>query len=106
MKSAFGVSVSAHSLCLGRMPHMRLLVLGGTRFLGRAVVDEAVRRGYDVTTFSRGNSGEPRLGAEALHGDRTSPIAVPELAKPAWDPLIHPPRLPPVPLRAPAPALA
>jgi len=51
---------------------MRLLVLGGTRFLGRAIVDEAVRRGYDVTTFSRGLSGEPRPGAEALHGDRTS----------------------------------
>jgi nucleoside-diphosphate-sugar epimerase len=51
---------------------MRLLVLGGTRFLGRAIVDEAVRRGYDVTTFSRGRSGEPRPGVEALHGDRTS----------------------------------
>jgi 2'-hydroxyisoflavone reductase len=51
---------------------MRLLVLGGTRFLGRAIVDEAIRRGYDVTTFSRGLSGEPRPGAEALHGDRTS----------------------------------
>ena len=51
---------------------MRLLVLGGTRFLGRAIVDEAIRRGYDVTTFSRGLSGEPRPGAEALHGDRTN----------------------------------
>jgi 2'-hydroxyisoflavone reductase len=51
---------------------MRLLVLGGTRFLGRAIVDEAIRRGYDVTTFSRGLSGEPPPGAEALHGDRTS----------------------------------
>jgi 2'-hydroxyisoflavone reductase len=51
---------------------MRLLVLGGTRFLGRAIVDEAIRRGHDVTTFSRGLSGEPRPGAEALHGDRTS----------------------------------
>jgi 2'-hydroxyisoflavone reductase len=51
---------------------MRLLVLGGTRFLGRAIVDEAIGRGYDVTTFSRGLSGRPRPGAEALHGDRTS----------------------------------
>ncbi len=51
---------------------MRLLVLGGTRFLGLAIVDEAIRRGYDVTTFSRGLSGEPRPGAEALHGDRTN----------------------------------
>ncbi len=35
---------------------MRLLVLGGTHFLGRAIVDDACSRGYDVTTFSRGLS--------------------------------------------------
>src|SRR5260370_11229506 len=106
MKSALGVSVAAHSLCLGRMPHMRLLVLGGTRFLGRAVVDEAVRRGYDVTTFSRGNSGEPRLGAEALHGDRTSASDVAELAKRDWDAVIDTSVLPPVHVGATAAVLA
>src|SRR5207244_2975441 len=55
-----------------RYPGMRLLVLGGTRFLGRSIVDEAVSRGYDVTTFSRGLSGHSRPGAEALRGDRTN----------------------------------
>jgi nucleoside-diphosphate-sugar epimerase len=70
------------------MPHMRLLVLGGTRFAGRAVVDEAVRRGYDVTTFTRGLSGEPRLGAEALHGDRTNADDLAELARREWDAVI------------------
>src|SRR5712691_4650702 len=64
---------------------MRLLVLGGTRFLGRAIVDEAIRRGYDVTTFSRGLSGEPRPGAEALHGDRTSSADLHRLAKRDFD---------------------
>lgn len=64
---------------------MRLLVLGGTRFLGRAIVDEAIRRGYDVTTFSRGLSGEPRPGAEALHGDRTSFEDLHRLAKRDFD---------------------
>jgi 2'-hydroxyisoflavone reductase len=59
---------------------MRLLVLGGTRFLGLAIVDEAIRRGYDVTTFSRGLSGEPRPGAEALHGDRTNSADLVRLA--------------------------
>ncbi|PWJ53446.1 Nucleoside-diphosphate-sugar epimerase [Quadrisphaera granulorum] len=49
---------------------MRLLVLGGTRFLGRHVVDAAVRRGHDVATFTRGRSGEPPEGVLALHGDR------------------------------------
>ena len=64
---------------------MRLLVLGGTRFLGRSIVDEAVSRGYDVTTFSRGQSGHPRPGAEALHGDRTNPADLTQLAQREWD---------------------
>jgi nucleoside-diphosphate-sugar epimerase len=64
---------------------MRLLVLGGTRFLGRAIVDEAIRRGYDVTTFSRGLSGEPRPGAEALHGDRTNSADLLRLAERNFD---------------------
>ena len=67
---------------------MRLLVLGGTRFLGRAIVDEAIRRGYDVTTFSRGLSGEPRPGAEALHGDRTSSDDLLQLAERDFDAVI------------------
>jgi 2'-hydroxyisoflavone reductase len=33
---------------------MKLLVLGGTRFLGRHLVDAALRRGHDVTIFTRG----------------------------------------------------
>jgi nucleoside-diphosphate-sugar epimerase len=67
---------------------MRLLVLGGTRFLGRAIVDEAVSRGYDVTTFTRGLSGHPRPGVEALHGDRTSPGGLAVLAGREWDAVI------------------
>ena len=70
------------------MPPMRLLVLGGTRFVGRAIVDEAVRRGYDVTTFTRGLSGEPRPGAAAVHGDRTRASDLSELAKRDWDAVI------------------
>ena len=38
---------------------MRLLVLGGTRFLGRGIVDAALANGDQVTTFTRGTSGEP-----------------------------------------------
>ena len=51
---------------------MKLLVLGGTAFLGRHVVAEALTRGYHVTTFNRGQSGPDADGVEALHGDRTS----------------------------------
>lgn len=46
-------------------------MLGGTRFLGRALVDEAVRRGWEVTTFNRGVSAEDRVGVHAVHGDRS-----------------------------------
>jgi nucleoside-diphosphate-sugar epimerase len=67
---------------------MRLLVLGGTRFLGRSIVDEAVSRGYDVTTFTRGQSGHPRPGTEALHGDRTNPADLTQLGRREWDGVI------------------
>jgi hypothetical protein len=36
---------------------MRLLVLGGTRFVGHAVVSAALGRGWEVATFNRGLSG-------------------------------------------------
>ena len=49
---------------------MRLLVLGGTHHVGRAVVEMALARGDDVTTLTRGVSGLSAAGALALHGDR------------------------------------
>ena len=50
---------------------MRLLVLGGTAFLGRALVDAALERGHEVTLFNRGRTN-PELfpEAERLRGDR------------------------------------
>ncbi len=50
---------------------MKLLVLGGTKFLGRAVVEEALARGHAVTLFNRGVTN-PGLfvDAEHLQGDR------------------------------------
>lgn len=52
---------------------MRLLVLGGTLFLGRHVVDAALRRGHEVATFTRGLAGAPPPGVRDLHGDRDDP---------------------------------
>jgi 2'-hydroxyisoflavone reductase len=46
---------------------MRLLVLGGTKFLGRHVVAHALAEGHEVTTFTRTTSVP---GTEALHGER------------------------------------
>jgi 2'-hydroxyisoflavone reductase len=50
---------------------MRLLVLGGTRFVGHAVAEAAIRQGWAVTVFNRGISGEAAPGARVAHGDRT-----------------------------------
>src|SRR3954451_22745977 len=64
---------------------MRLLVLGGTHFLGRHVATAALERGHDVATFTRGVSGEPPDGVTALHGDRNDPDALPA-ALDGWAP--------------------
>ncbi|MEU8532548.1 SDR family oxidoreductase [Streptomyces parvulus] len=66
---------------------MRLLVLGGTEFVGRAVVEAAVGRGWEVTVFHRGRHAPPP-GVRALHGDRTSPDGLSALAEGAWDAVV------------------
>ena len=52
---------------------MHLLILGGTRFVGRHLVDAALERGHTVTLFTRGKTN-PDLyeGVEHLRGDRDS----------------------------------
>lgn len=55
---------------------MRLLVLGGTRFVGRAVVAAALARGDLVTTVTRGLTDAPDRAAEAIRADRTVPGAL------------------------------
>ncbi len=49
---------------------MRLLILGGTVFLGRHVVDAALARGHAVTIFTRGKHGTGPEGVEHVAGDR------------------------------------
>jgi nucleoside-diphosphate-sugar epimerase len=51
---------------------MKLLVLGGTRFVGRAVVADAVARGWDVTVLNRGATADPPDEVRSLTADRTS----------------------------------
>ena len=60
----------------GRSPLMKLLVLGGTRFLGRHLVDAALARGDAVTVFTRGKQPNHWRGAvTALDGNRDQAIA-------------------------------
>ncbi|MGH8921975.1 MAG: NAD-dependent epimerase/dehydratase family protein, partial [Actinomycetes bacterium] len=61
-----------------------LLVLGGTQFLGRAVAEDALRRGNEVTVLHRGRNTPPP-GVTALRGDRTTSEGLRPLGDRAWD---------------------
>jgi nucleoside-diphosphate-sugar epimerase len=56
---------------------MKLLVIGGTRFSGRALAGLALERGHEVTLFHRGSgSDDPWPDAEHIHGDRHGEIGL------------------------------
>lgn len=63
---------------------MKLLVLGGTRFVGRAVVEDALDRGWTVAVFNRGTH-RPPPGVTALVGDRSQPEGLTALEDGEWD---------------------
>ena len=64
-----------------------LLVLGGTRFVGRVLVERAFAHGVDVTLFNRGQTN-PSLFPEAHHvrGDRSADISA--LQERRWDTVV------------------
>jgi 2'-hydroxyisoflavone reductase len=64
---------------------MRILVIGGTRFVGRHLVDAAVRAGHEVTVFHRGRSLAPADRPDVTHrlGDRDGDLTA--LAGGEWD---------------------
>jgi 2'-hydroxyisoflavone reductase len=64
---------------------MDVLVLGGSVFVGRAVVAEAVAAGARVTVFNRGKSGPTPEGAEQVVGDRTVAADLEQLAGRRFD---------------------
>lgn len=65
---------------------MRLLVLGGTHHVGRAVVETALGSGWEVSTLTRGVSGSPARGADERHADRLDPESVARaLGDDDWD---------------------
>jgi len=68
---------------------MRLLVLGGTKFLGRTVVEAGLARGHEVTLFNRGlTNAELFPEVEKLRGDRDGDLAALEGRE--WDAVIDP----------------
>ena len=66
---------------------MELLILGGTGFVGRAVLDQARTRGHRITVLNRGNRPPPP-GTTALTGDRSTPDGLTALTGGTWDAVV------------------
>ncbi|NQZ64400.1 NAD-dependent epimerase/dehydratase family protein [Crocosphaera sp.] len=49
---------------------MRILIMGGTRFIGVYLTKELVKQGHEVVLFNRGNKPAPIEGIKQIHGDR------------------------------------
>jgi len=68
---------------------MRILVIGGTRFVGRAYVETAIAAGHEVTLFNRGQTNAHLFtDLERIHGDRGVDLSA--LAGRTWDAVFDP----------------
>ncbi|MCE9645497.1 MAG: SDR family oxidoreductase [Chloroflexi bacterium] len=66
---------------------MKILIMGGTRFLGRHLVNSARARGHEVTLFNRGQSNPDLFGqVEKIRGDREKDLD--KLSGRNWDAVI------------------
>ncbi|HWO77027.1 MAG TPA: NAD-dependent epimerase/dehydratase family protein [Bacillus sp. (in: firmicutes)] len=65
---------------------MKLLMIGGTRFLGRWIVEEALARGWEVTLFNRGNHADVFPNVRTIMGDREEDLM--KLEGENWDAVI------------------
>ncbi|GAA2691316.1 NAD-dependent epimerase/dehydratase family protein [Actinoplanes palleronii] len=66
---------------------MRILILGGSGFVGRALAHEALAAGHDVTVFNRGQR-DPVPGTTTLLGDRLTDGGLAALATGTWDAVV------------------
>ncbi|WP_035847271.1 NAD-dependent epimerase/dehydratase family protein [Kitasatospora azatica] len=68
---------------------MKILIIGGTVFLGQAFATEALARGWEVTTFNRGRSAADLPGVSVIRGDRESEADLARLAEAGpWDAVV------------------
>ncbi|MBV9565873.1 MAG: NAD-dependent epimerase/dehydratase family protein [Bradyrhizobium sp.] len=67
---------------------MRLLILGGSQFLGRAIAAHACAIGHDVTCAARGLSGPIASGARFVRIDRDASDGLEPLANDAFDAVV------------------
>lgn len=66
---------------------MKLLVIGGTQFVGKYIVEAAVKAGHEVTLFHRGKSCRPEDLPHVRHiiGDRENHDDLHKLTEQKWD---------------------
>ncbi len=68
------MAASSNKLSKAGFAKKRLLILGGTGFIGPPMVRYALERGHEVTIFTRGKSKTTIAGVEHLIGDRTGDL--------------------------------
>lgn len=84
---------------------MKLLIIGGSRFLGRHLVTASLAHDHEVTLFNRGqSSSEDPAGVETIRGDRNTDLA--KLGGRRWDAAIDTCGLFPRPVAAAAQTLS
>lgn len=67
---------------------MKILIIGGTKFLGRHLVSAAQARGHEITLFNRGTkyTDDAPENVEQIHGDRSTDLE--KLAGQSWDAVV------------------
>jgi len=80
-------AVAARSGAGEHSQRLRILILGGTRFIGVHITELALKRGHSVTLFNRGRSAPNRFpNVELLKGDRNGQLDA--LRGHSWDAVI------------------
>jgi 2'-hydroxyisoflavone reductase len=73
---------------------MRLLILGGTGWLGGEIAGTALRQGHHVTCLARGTSGSVPSGAALIRADRDDPDGLAPVVDGRWDAVLDVSRQP------------
>lgn len=65
---------------------MKILVIGGTQFIGKHFVIRALECGHELTLFNRGTKPVPATGVESIVGDRNTDLS--KLVGRNWDAVV------------------